>query len=92
MSVVWGAPLFVQRQDRTYHLYPRDPSTFSEGDWRHCYVGLEGPVVPSEKVIGSLGIHILKACIPGVIPEASKLQAKEETLVRTQHQFVGINL
>ena len=21
----------------------RDPSTFSEGDWRHCYVGLEGP-------------------------------------------------
>ena len=26
----------------------RDPSTFSEGDWRHCYVGLEGPVVPSE--------------------------------------------
>ena len=21
---------------------PRDPSTFSEGDWRHCYVGLEG--------------------------------------------------
>ena len=26
------------------------------GDWRHCYVGLEGPVVPSEKVLGSLGI------------------------------------
>ena len=21
----------------------RDPSTFSEDDWRHCYVGLEGP-------------------------------------------------
>ena len=28
---------------------PRDPSTFS-GDWRQSYVGLEGPVVPSEKV------------------------------------------
>ena len=32
---------------------PRDPSTFSEGDWR--LVGLEVPVVPSEKVLGSLG-------------------------------------
>ena len=28
----------------------RDPSAFSAGDWRHRYVGLEGPVVPSEKV------------------------------------------
>ena len=36
---------------------PSDPSTFSEGDWRHCYVGLEGPVVPSEKVLGSLGYY-----------------------------------
>ena len=35
--------------------FPRDPSTFSEGDWRHSYVGFEGPVVPSEKVLGSLG-------------------------------------
>ena len=33
--------------------YPTNPSSFSEGDWRHCYVGLEGPVVPSEKVLGS---------------------------------------
>ena len=24
------------------------------GDWRHCYVGLEGPVVPCEKVLGPL--------------------------------------
>ena len=31
---------------RSQHLgvyLNRDPSTFSEGDWRHCYVGLEGP-------------------------------------------------
>ena len=26
------------------------------GDWRPCYVGLEGPVVPPEKVLGSAGI------------------------------------
>ena len=36
-------------------VFPKDPSTFSEGDWRHCYVGLEGPIVPSKKVLGSLG-------------------------------------
>ena len=42
---------------QTIHVLciPRDPSTFSEGDWRHSYVGFEGPVVPSEKVLGSLG-------------------------------------
>ena len=26
------------------HPLPRDPNTFSEGDWRHCYVGVEGPI------------------------------------------------
>ena len=26
-----------------YIPLPRDPSTFSEGDWGHSYVGLEGP-------------------------------------------------
>ena len=36
-------------------LLPRDPSTFSEGDWRHSYVGFEGPVVPSEKGEGTTG-------------------------------------
>ena len=25
------------------HIDPRDPSTFSEGDWRHSHVVLEGP-------------------------------------------------
>ena len=39
---------------------PNDPSTFSEGDWRRCYVGLEGPVVPTEKVLGSLGMGRVK--------------------------------
>ena len=35
---------------------PRDPSTLS-GDWRmlNKHVGLEGPVVPSEDVLASLG-------------------------------------
>ena len=49
--------------------YPTNPSSFSEGDWRHCYVGLEGPVVPSEKVLGSLkkniyiyGLHESRTC------------------------------
>ena len=26
-----------------YIIYPRDPNTFSEGYWRHCYVGFKGP-------------------------------------------------
>ena len=40
----FGRALIIH-QDSTN---PRDPSAFSEGDWRHCYVGLEVPVVPSE--------------------------------------------
>ena len=44
-------------------MLPRDPSTFSGGDWRHCYVGLEGPVVPSDQVLGSLGaLNIKNRC------------------------------
>ena len=30
----------VTRKGSIY-INRRDPSTFSEGDWRHCYVGLE---------------------------------------------------
>ena len=33
----------------------RDPSTLSEGDWRHCYVGLEGPSTFGEGTTGYLG-------------------------------------
>ena len=32
--------MFLMDHESTF---PRDPSTFSEGDWRHRYVGLEGP-------------------------------------------------
>ena len=46
-------PTHALFQRKYFPTNPRDPSTFSEGDWRHCYVGLEGPVVPSEKVLGS---------------------------------------
>ena len=29
--------------DSKWKKTPRDPSTFSEGDWGHSYVGFEGP-------------------------------------------------
>ena len=52
----------THRPNFLFALSYRDPSTFSEGDWRHCHVGLEGPVIPSETwipidVFG--GIHLL---------------------------------
>ena len=39
------------RQDHTPLVSGR---SFSEGDWRHCYVGASRVQVPSEKVCGSL--------------------------------------
>ena len=34
----------VRAPNRNIITFPRDPNTFSEGDWRHCYVGVEGPI------------------------------------------------
>ena len=36
--------LIVEYAKETVDPFPRDPNTFSEGDWRHCYVGVEGPI------------------------------------------------
>ena len=35
-----------------------DPHTLREGDWRHFYVGFEGPVELSKKVFGSLRVAL----------------------------------
>ena len=46
-----STPFALEGDSKRFHRYPvtvdfleipRDPSTFSEGDWRHCSVGLEG--------------------------------------------------
>ena len=48
----WTLVFVVRLALNTYHelfvnlrrySIARDPSTFSEGDWRHSYVGFEGP-------------------------------------------------
>ena len=41
--------MFRSRKQGGVH-FRRDPSTLSEGDWRRCYAGLEGPSIPSVKV------------------------------------------
>ena len=43
-----GCPGWSLRNSHPLSI-PRDPSTFSEGDWRHCYVGARRVQVPSEK-------------------------------------------
>ena len=45
-----------------YIYIPRAPSTFSEGDWRHSYVGFEGPSTFREGTWIPIYIYIQGLC------------------------------